>query len=135
LSKLADAQWGSPKATRFPDFSYSAVPRPNICTAPEISRFVARMLGLRILLTSAFAGAVASAGSLPDVSDNAAFRYNARRQVANGTSKSFHGPYSTQGRDIVDSRGEKITWAGVNWPMSGETMSKYICASSMRDRL
>jgi hypothetical protein len=82
--------------------------------------FVAKMLGLQILLTSAVAGAVASAGFLPEVANNAAFPYNGRRQVANGTTKAFHGPYSTQGRDIVDSRGEKITWAGVNWPMSGK---------------
>jgi hypothetical protein len=81
--------------------------------------FVAEMLGLRILLSSAIAGTVAWAGYLPDVAGNAAFPYNGRRQVANGTTKTFHGPYSTQGRDIVDSRGEKITWAGVNWPMSG----------------
>lgn len=33
-----------------------------------------------------------------------------------------YGPFSTQGRDIVNSKGEPVTWAGVNWPMSGETM-------------
>lgn len=33
-----------------------------------------------------------------------------------------YGPFSTQGRDIVNARGEVITWAGVNWPMSLETM-------------
>jgi endoglucanase len=80
------------------------------------------MLGPRIILASAFAGAIASAGYLPAINSDAPFRYNARRQVANGTSGSFNGPYNTQGRDIVDSRGEKTTWAGVNWPMSGETM-------------
>lgn len=30
-----------------------------------------------------------------------------------------YGPFKTEGRDIVNSRGEKITWAGVNWPLSG----------------
>ena len=30
-----------------------------------------------------------------------------------------YAPFSTQGRDIVNNRGEKIVWAGVNWPMSG----------------
>ncbi len=30
-----------------------------------------------------------------------------------------HGPFSTKGRDIVNSRGDVLTWAGVNWPMSG----------------
>jgi endoglucanase len=77
------------------------------------------MFALRVLLTSAITGAVVLAGLLPDVSNNAAFQYNARRQATNGTSKSFNGPYSTQGRDIVDRNGEKATWAGVNWPMSG----------------
>lgn len=33
-----------------------------------------------------------------------------------------YGPLSTKGRDIVNARGEVITWAGVNWPMSLETM-------------
>ncbi|KAK1753321.1 glycoside hydrolase superfamily [Echria macrotheca] len=33
-----------------------------------------------------------------------------------------YGPFHTSGRDIVNSKGDKITWAGVNWPLSGETM-------------
>lgn len=28
-------------------------------------------------------------------------------------------PFETEGRDIVNSKGDKVTWAGVNWPMSG----------------
>ncbi|KAH8730932.1 glycoside hydrolase superfamily [Phaeosphaeriaceae sp. PMI808] len=80
------------------------------------------MLGLKVLLTSTLAGAVVSAGYLPDISTGASFAYNERRQAANGSSRAFNGPYSTKGRDIVDSRGQKVTWAGVNWPMSGETM-------------
>ncbi|KAM3417433.1 hypothetical protein BST61_g5679 [Cercospora zeina] len=32
------------------------------------------------------------------------------------------GPFSTRGRDIVNARGVPVTWAGVNWPGSGETM-------------
>lgn len=40
-----------------------------------------------------------------------------------GNSSTWpYGPFSTQGRDIVNSRGEVITWAGVNWPLSLETM-------------
>jgi hypothetical protein len=30
-----------------------------------------------------------------------------------------YGPFHTKGRDIVNARGEKIKWAGLNWPMSG----------------
>jgi endoglucanase len=70
------------------------------------------MLGLRTLFTAAAVGAVVSAGYLPAVNHDAPFRYNARRQVANGTTGSFNGPYNTKGRDIVDIRGEKVTWAG-----------------------
>ncbi|KAF7194923.1 Glycosyl hydrolase 5 family protein [Pseudocercospora fuligena] len=33
-----------------------------------------------------------------------------------------YGPFSTKGRDIINSKGEAVTWAGVNWPGSGETM-------------
>ncbi|GKT42658.1 glycosyl hydrolase 5 family protein [Colletotrichum spaethianum] len=45
------------------------------------------------------------------------------RQEGNQTGSAWpYGPFSTRGRDIVNSRGEVVTWAGVNWPMSGETM-------------
>ncbi|KAK1969036.1 beta-1,6-galactanase [Colletotrichum sublineola] len=45
------------------------------------------------------------------------------RQAGNQTGSAWpYGPFSTRGRDIVNSRGEVVTWAGVNWPMSGETM-------------
>lgn len=33
-----------------------------------------------------------------------------------------YGPFSTRGRDIINARGEAVTWAGFNWPGSGETM-------------
>jgi len=40
-----------------------------------------------------------------------------------GNSSAWpYGPFNTKGRDIVNSRGEAITWAGVNWPLSLETM-------------
>ncbi|UPX17913.1 uncharacterized protein EKO05_0008240 [Ascochyta rabiei] len=77
------------------------------------------MLGPQLMFAAAIAAVAASAGYLPPTAENPHFSLNLKRQ-SNGTN--FHGPYSTQGRDIVDSRGEKITWAGVNWPMSGETM-------------
>jgi len=43
-------------------------------------------------------------------------------QRADNSSSWPYGPFSTKGRDIVNARGDVITWAGVNWPMSGETM-------------
>lgn len=78
---------------------------------------VFEMVGPKLLLTSAIAGAVALAAYVPESASDPHFQYNLRRQAANGTS--FNGPYRTRGRDIVDGRGEKVTWAGVNWPMSG----------------
>lgn len=33
-----------------------------------------------------------------------------------------YGPFTTKGRDLVNTRGEAITWAGINWPLSLETM-------------
>lgn len=41
---------------------------------------------------------------------------------AENSSAWPYGPFSTKGRDIVNTRGEVITWAGVNWPLSLETM-------------
>ncbi|KAI1084070.1 glycoside hydrolase family 5 protein [Whalleya microplaca] len=45
-----------------------------------------------------------------------------QRREDNSTGEWPYGPFTTKGRDIVNSRGEAVTWAGVNWPMSGETM-------------
>ena len=75
------------------------------------------MLGSRLFLTSAAISSVAWAGYLPEPAHDPQFRYKALKRAENVTS--FNGPYSTRGRDIVDARGEKVTWAGVNWPMSG----------------
>ncbi|EPQ27969.1 uncharacterized protein PFL1_04296 [Pseudozyma flocculosa PF-1] len=33
-----------------------------------------------------------------------------------------HGPFSTRGGDIVNANGQKVIFAGTNWPMSGESM-------------
>lgn len=44
------------------------------------------------------------------------------RRQENSTSEWPYSPLRTHGRDIVNSRDEVVTWAGVNWPMSGETM-------------
>lgn len=33
-----------------------------------------------------------------------------------------YGPLSTKGRDIINARGDVITWAGVNWPLNLESM-------------
>jgi endoglucanase len=75
------------------------------------------MLGLSVLLTSALAGGLAAAGYVPESARDPHFQLNLSKRAGNGSA--FHGPYSTKGRDIVDSRGEKVSWAGVNWPMSG----------------
>jgi hypothetical protein len=46
-----------------------------------------------------------------------------RRQQRNATSTWPYGPLRTRGRDIVNSRGEVITLAGVSWPLSGKSNS------------
>jgi hypothetical protein len=74
------------------------------------------MLGLNVLLTSVLAGGLVSAVYVPETARDPHFQLNLSKRVENGTA--FHGPYSTKGRDIVDSRGEKTVWGGVNWPMS-----------------
>lgn len=44
-------------------------------------------------------------------------------RAAGNTSQWPYGPFKTQGRDIVNSRGEVLSWAGINWPMSGQFWS------------
>ncbi|EJT75446.1 hypothetical protein GGTG_05380 [Gaeumannomyces tritici R3-111a-1] len=44
------------------------------------------------------------------------------RQASSSSASWPYGPFSTKGRDIVNSRGEVMQFAGLNWPMSGETM-------------
>lgn len=43
-----------------------------------------------------------------------------KRADNTSTSGWPYGPFSTDGRDIVDSNGDAVTWTGVNWPGSGE---------------
>jgi hypothetical protein len=43
-----------------------------------------------------------------------------RRAANESTSGWPYGPYSTDGRDIVNSKGDAVTWTGVNWPGSGK---------------
>lgn len=70
-------------------------------------------------LTTAFV-ATASAVVLGDFGELSSLSYP--RQSNNGSSKWPYGPFSTKGRHIVNAKGEAVTWAGVNWPGSGETM-------------
>jgi endoglucanase len=44
------------------------------------------------------------------------------RQETGNSSSWPYGPFSTQGRDVVNTKGEAVTFAGVNWPGSGESM-------------
>ncbi|CAO2653890.1 Nn.00g106230.m01.CDS01 [Neocucurbitaria sp. VM-36] len=78
------------------------------------------MLQSCLLLAAAVGSTFVQAGYIPESAVDHDFRYSLRQRAENSTS--FNGPYNTRGRDIVDSRGEKVIWAGVNWPMSGETM-------------
>ncbi|KAK2020962.1 beta-1,6-galactanase [Colletotrichum zoysiae] len=80
------------------------------------------MKGLAIAIAALVSSACAQYMKAPEMP-----RYTSRkaitRQEGNQTGSAWpYGPFSTRGRDIVNSRGEMVTWAGVNWPMSGETM-------------
>ncbi|KAI1382794.1 glycoside hydrolase family 5 protein [Hypoxylon trugodes] len=44
------------------------------------------------------------------------------RRQENSSGEWPYAPFKTKGRDVVNNRDEVVTWAGVNWPMSGETM-------------
>lgn len=47
-----------------------------------------------------------------------------------------YGPFLTRGRDIINARDGPFTWAGFNWPGSGETMvPEGVEWSSVRDIL
>jgi endoglucanase len=45
-----------------------------------------------------------------------------RQESGNSSSSWPYGPFNTQGRDIVNTKGEAVTFAGINWPGSGESM-------------
>lgn len=54
------------------------------------------------------------------------------RRAENTSASGWpYGPFSTDGRDIVDSKGDAITWTGINWPGSG--MSNEVYAHSIAD--
>lgn len=63
-------------------------------------------------------GGVAQHSALASPVDGFTSRISAR----DNETEWPHGPFSTDGRDIVNSQGEAVTWMGVNWPSSGETM-------------
>ena len=42
-----------------------------------------------------------------------------RRAANESTSGWPYGPFSTDGRDIVNANGDAVTWTGINWPGSG----------------
>lgn len=76
---------------------------------------------LPLLLAAASAQYV----KVPQVPDAARGVAETRHYVEPRSSNSSvwpYGPLSTKGRDIINARGDVITWAGVNWPMSLETM-------------
>ena len=61
----------------------------------------------------------------PGLARNNAPKWQSEFEVraAGNTSQWPYGPFKTQGRDIVNSRGDVLSWAGINWPMSGQSRS------------
>lgn len=51
--------------------------------------------------------------------DEQAYSSSLLSRTETDASQWPYGPFSTQGRDIVNAKGEAVTWAGVNWPGSG----------------
>lgn len=79
------------------------------------------LLPYRIVATALAATASAAhAVAFGEAGDISSLSYP--RQSSNGSSEWPYGPFSTRGRDIINAKGEAVTWAGVNWPGSGETM-------------
>lgn len=76
------------------------------------------MMRLRSLLAVFLAGGVIGA-----ILDSIIYESSSHVDAHNlgvDEAKWPYGPFRTEGRDIVNARGEKVTWAGVNWPLSGE---------------
>lgn len=70
-----------------------------------------------ILCAAALAATSAKAAALtPHPRDMTFLPRRAENTSASGWP---YGPFSTDGRDIVDSNGDAITWTGINWPGSG----------------
>jgi len=77
------------------------------------------VLGVRA--TSSMSRELTDIKSSSDVSQPFHAMVKTRRQQQNATSWPY-GPLRTRGRDIVNTRGDVITFAGVNWPLNEETM-------------
>jgi endoglucanase len=82
--------------------------------------FLSTQLLACLVSISAF-GTEVSAALLPERDSIPSLIYG-RHEASNSSSSWPYGPFSTQGRDIVNTKGEAVTFAGVNWPGSGETM-------------
>jgi len=82
---------------------------------------LAASVALGVCATSAMGRDLTDIKSSPDVSQPFRAMVKTRRQQQNATSWPY-GPLRTRGRDIVNTRGDVITFAGVNWPLNEETM-------------
>ncbi|KXX78591.1 Endoglucanase E1 [Madurella mycetomatis] len=77
---------------------------------------------MRFLLLLSVAVAGISGSGIPRFTHaSVAERHHVFPRQQNTTDWPY-GPYRTEGRDIVDSRGDVVTLAGINWPLNGETM-------------
>jgi endoglucanase len=65
---------------------------------------------------------VETTAALPPEKDTLPSLIYERHETGNTSSSWPYAPFSTQGRNIVNTKGEAVTFAGVNWPGSGETM-------------
>lgn len=91
----------------------------------KTSSTASMLLSLPLLATSAAAAFLNFPSSGPSeprwLTKDAAPIASSERRATNSSAWP-HGPLDTKGRDIINSRGDVVNWAGINWPMSGETM-------------
>jgi hypothetical protein len=82
------------------------------------------MLLSTTFLTTVISVIGASAALLPERDgDSSSLVYARHEATTNASSTSWpYGPFSTKGRDILNAKSEPVTWSGVNWPGSGESM-------------
>jgi endoglucanase len=72
-----------------------------------------------LLLTTTLSSWVPVAPSLPQFNEPR-WQKLVQPRTQNTTDEWPYGPLKTEGRNIVNTKGDVESWAGVNWPMSGK---------------
>lgn len=99
---------------------------PSFCTIVscfdrDIDTLLFYLVGTMVSrsITTVFAAALYASAALAAALEGRYVEAGLPAHEVRDSSSWPHGPFRTEGRDIVNARGDKIKWAGVNWPMSG----------------